>query len=137
MRYVRRVAVDRKCQLVGGDQRHRFGGDVHPRGRSAIGVAHDGKDGVCKACARGLTGAATVAAGSNGTSGTSVETEVLQPTGRTLDDAWITDAIDTFYVKHGTSSRREQGDAISQIYAPFAQAVGLPACTLPARPSPA
>jgi hypothetical protein len=72
----------------------------------------------------------------NGTSGVSLETEVLLPTGRTFEDAWISDAINTFYVKRGAGSRREQGDAIDRVYTPFAEAAGLPTCTLPARPSP-
>jgi hypothetical protein len=78
-----------------------------------------------------------VAASTNGTSGRHVESEVLAPLGLSLDTVWLTDAVDTFYVKTGTPSRRGQADVLEQVYAPFAREVGLPDAALPARPSPA
>lgn len=50
----------------------------------------------------------------------------------------MTDAINEFFVKRSPASwRRQQGDAIDSVYAPFAREVDLPPCTLPNRPTPA
>ena len=51
-------------------------------------------------------------------------------------DTWFTDAVDRFFVKRGGATR-QQGDVIDAVYQPFAVEAGLPAASLPPRPTPA
>jgi uracil-DNA glycosylase len=53
-----------------------------------------------------------------------------------VDETWFTDAVDRFFVKRG-GSRRQQGDVVDAAYQPFAVAAGLPAASIPSRPTPA
>jgi uracil-DNA glycosylase len=73
----------------------------------------------------------------NGSSGLSVRDRVLTPLGINPLSTWFTDASPWFYVKYGTSGRREQGNVVSDVYNPFARARGREAGSLPPRPSPA
>lgn len=71
----------------------------------------------------------------NGTSGQRVAGEILAPISRRLEEAWVTDVVNTFYVKRG-GSRRSQGDVIDDIYQRFADLADLPRADLPRRPTP-
>lgn len=69
----------------------------------------------------------------NGSSGRIVRDEILAPLGIAIEDAWLTDCVDTYFVKDGPSSQQR---AIDTRYAPFAKERRLPAATLPPRPAP-
>jgi hypothetical protein len=74
-----------------------------------------------------------VSASGNGTSGQAVIKDVLRPLGTTMERCFLTDCLPRYHVKHGAGS---QGNAMSERYAPFAAARGLPIFSLPRRPSP-
>lgn len=48
----------------------------------------------------------------------------------------MTDVLPWFFVKYGSSPRREQGDVLTNVYNPFAIAAGRVTASLPRRPSP-
>lgn len=77
----------------------------------------------------------TVQPGHNGSSGINVAEEILANFGWRLDDVWLTDASNRFYVKKGTVQKPGQADVIRTVYNPFAQQVGLPQASLPPRPT--
>lgn len=79
----------------------------------------------------------TVQPGHNGSSGFNVANEILAKFGWRLDDVWLTDASNRFYVKKGPGKKPGQADVIHTVYNPFAQQVGLPQASLPPRPTPA
>lgn len=68
----------------------------------------------------------------NGTSGRAVAEDVLAPMGTTIDRCFVTDCLPRYHVKHGPGS---QGSAMTERYAPFAAARGLPTVSLPRRPA--
>jgi hypothetical protein len=68
----------------------------------------------------------------NGTSGRPVVDRVLEPLGISPGSTWFSDCVNTYFVKSGEGS---QGDAWEKRYAPFANAIGRPAPTIPARPT--
>jgi hypothetical protein len=70
----------------------------------------------------------------NGTSGRAVVDDVLRPLGTTIERCYVTDCVPRYLLKNGSAS---QGRAIEEHYAPFAAARGLPAVSLPSRPTPA
>lgn len=72
----------------------------------------------------------------NGTSGRSVVDAVLKPLGVDPKLAWFTDCIDRFFVKAGSTRRRQQADVMADVYGPFADEVGLARASIPTRPSP-
>lgn len=74
----------------------------------------------------------TVSPAGNGTSGRPVRDRILGPLDVPTERTWFTDAIDTYFVKSGRGS---QGAAMTERYGPFASAAGLPAASLPPRPS--
>lgn len=72
----------------------------------------------------------------NGSSGRAVMEHVLKPLGFDAKATWFTDALPWFFVKRsGSSTKREQGDVLDDIYEPFAAAAGLPSADLSSRPS--
>jgi hypothetical protein len=73
-------------------------------------------------------------AGGNGSSGRHVIEHVLQPLGVLAEKAYFTDCLPTYFVKSGAGS---QGQAIREVYGPFAaaQCPMLPQADLPTRPS--
>ncbi|MBI2708829.1 MAG: hypothetical protein HYX34_03945 [Actinobacteria bacterium] len=75
-----------------------------------------------------------VRAAGNGTSGRSVVERVLEPLGTGAEATWFSDVVDRFFVKSGNTRRREQADATTADYAPFAVEAGLPEARLPSRP---
>jgi hypothetical protein len=70
----------------------------------------------------------------NGTSGRAVADHVLDPLGVDSSRVWFSDCIPWFFVKSSTS-RPQQAEVITTVYAPFASELGLQAASLPARPS--
>lgn len=68
----------------------------------------------------------------NGSSGRDVRDRVLAPLGIAIEDAWLTDSVNTFFVKSGPGSQRS---AIEQRYLPFAKKHRLETPTIPRRPS--
>ena len=70
----------------------------------------------------------------NGSSGRTLQEQVLDPLGLRVDDVFRTDLVPFFFVKDG---KTEQGGAITDRYQPFADRLGLPESTLPARPADA
>ena len=74
----------------------------------------------------------SVTASGNGTSGRGVERDVLRPLGVLPADTYFTDCYRRYLVKSGTGSQQA---AIDRAYGPFAAARGLPAASLPPRPS--
>lgn len=115
------VAVDDEPTVFwdGGDARARI-----QLWREAVGFRQGDVDG---------DWGKVVAAG-NGTSGRSVAKRVVRHLDADAEDCWFSDVVDQFFVKSGGTKRREQADAIADDYTPFAQAVGLPVASLPARP---
>lgn len=73
-----------------------------------------------------------VSSSGNGTSGRAVNDDILVPLGTRLNRCFLTDCLPRYHVKHGRGS---QGDAMTERYAPFAEARGLPMFSLPRRPS--
>lgn len=71
----------------------------------------------------------------NGTSGRAVVDTVLTPLGVSPADVWFTDCLDTFFVKAGSASRRQQAEVMRDVYGPFADALGLGRASISARPS--
>ena len=74
-------------------------------------------------------------ASTNGSSGKLITSGVLEPLGIESGAAWMTDAIPWFFVKYSAGKGREQGDAIRESYAPFAEATRAPTADIPTRPS--
>jgi hypothetical protein len=72
----------------------------------------------------------------NGTSGRPVLERVLKPLGVGVAETWFSDVVNRFFVKRGTAKKRQQADAISGSYTPFATELALPAAVLPERPRP-
>lgn len=79
----------------------------------------------------------TISSAGNGTSGDRLTTGILEPLGVEPGEVWFSDLVPWFFVKRqgGESRRRQQFEAINQDYAPFATRHGLPAATLPLRPT--
>lgn len=73
-----------------------------------------------------------VSSSGNGTSGRAVNEDVLVPLGTRLDRCYLTDCLPRYHVKYGRGS---QGDAMTERYAGFADALGLPTFSLPRRPT--
>ena len=74
----------------------------------------------------------SVTASGNGTSGRGVDRDVLRPLGVLPAPTYFTDCYRRYLVKSGTGSQQA---AIDRSYGPFAAARGLPAASLPPRPS--
>jgi hypothetical protein len=74
----------------------------------------------------------------NGTSGVAVTEKILAPLGISPDETYFTDLVPRFFVKRaGAAGAAQQADRIDDTYTPFATATGLPAASLPDRPTPA
>lgn len=79
-----------------------------------------------------------VSAAGNGTSGTRVRDDILDPLGLATRDVWFSDAVPWYFVKRSAKPRakREQGDAMDADYAPLAaRDPSAPPVSLTTRPS--
>jgi hypothetical protein len=83
-----------------------------------------------------------VEAARNGTSGETLKRRILEPLGVTADETWFTDAVNSFFVKRGSTGGRggkrvkQQADVLADVYEPFvAHVEDLCPATLPPRPS--
>jgi hypothetical protein len=65
----------------------------------------------------------------NGSSGRSVDSDVLHPLGVERQDAWLTDCLSTYHLSVGMDA------AIRDVYAPIARERGWPQAELPTHPS--
>ena len=64
----------------------------------------------------------------NGSSGRSVDDEVLRPFGISRSETWLSDCLDTYHLSDGMNA------AIKRSYNPLAARLNLPAVSLPAHP---